>query len=228
MFFRFKDAYHLLKNTTVKNQDKAIEIVNMPYKEYREYKDWADNVILDAEEMDTAKLKVFNDPSSHAVFYQSITKYSKLRINQSAEFLIQICESLTFQNFLTLNETGGKPRTTTLTYQRKQSLAMKEENWHLLREDTNVTEEINPKDYLDRAVLTRKIRLVDVKKLKAENKFLKKLPPDNTNMSSVIQAFQQTITQILPKPLEFTSKFFVMVTVPLGIYFNNNHHRFLH
>ncbi len=80
-----------------------MEVFNIPYKDYREYKDWADNSIVDSEEVDIAKLRIFNPPSSQKIFYQSLSRYSKMKILQSQDFLVEMYDYVDLNNFLTFN-----------------------------------------------------------------------------------------------------------------------------
>jgi len=203
---KFTKAYRILKSIPISNQDKAIEILNMPYKEYRQYKDWSDNVIVDSEEVDMVRLRVFNDPESKKILFENLGKYSKMRSIQSSENITKLYEFVDLKNFLIFNETRTKP---------KVSINVaKEESLQIIEEDSTPKQVFDQGAYLSRAVLKRKVRLTDVKKMRNDYKFLKS-KKFNDNMSFVIAAFQQTFNKILPKPADFISEFMVMVSALL-------------
>ena len=200
---QFTKAYQTVRNVLVTNQDKAIEIFNLPYKDYREYKDWADNSIVDSEEVDITKLRIFNPPSSQKIFYQSLSRYSKMKTLQSQDFLVEMYDFVDLSNFLTFNETQMRPRGFANS-QKKVSIP-------LFEAKAQSPKEIDRDSYQTRAVLKRKTRIIDVKKVRTEYKLLKPLHADK-NTSYVITAFKQLFNKILPKPLDFTAEFMTMVS----------------
>jgi len=187
----------------ITNQDKALEVLNIPYKEYRQYKDWSDGVIVDSEEVDMVQLKTFNNPTSKKLFFESLSRHSTMKGIQSSESLSKLYEFIDLKSFLIFNETRSKPKVS-INVGKEESLQVVGE------EESDPKPVYDQGGYLSRAVLRRKVRLADVKKVRNEQKTLKS-KTINENMSFVIAAFIQTFNKILPKPADFISEFMVMV-----------------
>lgn len=187
-YLRFTGAYRILKNIPITSQDKAIEIVNMPYKDYKDYKDWSDNVIIDGEDVDTAKLRTFIDPLSHKTFYESLMKHSKLNSHHSTEFFARLYGEINFSNFLTISKVASHPKIF-VNNQEISKAERKNSGIHQITEkEASNRESTDQNKYVSRAILNRRIRLIDVKKYKSEFKLLKR-HKEAQNLSYLVGAF---------------------------------------
>jgi len=195
----------------------------MPYKDYREYKDWAEETITDSEEIEMMKLKSFNDPASQKSFHDNLTKHSKLKGSQPSEILAKVYGVLTFSNFLSLDETKIKPQI--FINKKRQSLSARGESLQIVDDDIILNEPFDPEAYTNRAVFKKKTRLIDVGKTRSEMKRARK-DRSKDNMSYLIIAFQQYFNKIQPKPIDFTSRFLTMVNKTFFDYLNIQIFRF--
>jgi len=194
----------------MKNQDKAIEVINIPKAELANFHD---GVVPINQEIMTYELSELNHPESVKKYLEGIVKYSEHCYQWSAETTIQLMEKLNFQNIFLIGDIK-------LFRNRANSPAIPTPEG----KDSPVTLIDSTPLSKERALIKRNILLANVARVKAEHELMiDKKKMDNRDRdrglkdykSYAITAFTREITKILPKPPDIIHHFLLMVSTSL-------------